>query len=301
MDKSKQLIILVGPTGIGKTDMSIEVAKYFDTEIISCDSRQMFREMNIGTAVPSPSQLEAVSHHFIGNLSIHDYYNVFSYETDVLKLLEKLFEEKDHVVLAGGSGLYLDAVLFGMDDIPDPDPILREKLTKRIEAEGVAPLAEELRIIDPEYYSEVDHNNPKRVLRGLEVWHSTGKKFSSFRIRKNRSRPFTPQIINLEMDRELLYKRINRRVNLMLEMGMKQEAISLYPQRALNALNTVGYKEWFGHFDGLYPEEEALRLIKRNTRRYAKRQITWNKKYDIKLNTAPVFSTEIKDFLDQLL
>ncbi len=301
MDRSRQLIILIGPTGIGKTDLSIEVAKYCDTEIISCDSRQMFREMNIGTAVPSPSQLKAIRHHFIGNLSIHDYYNVFSYETDVLKLLEKLFEEKTHVVLAGGSGLYLDAVLFGMDDIPDPDPILREKLTKRIETEGVAPLAEELRLIDPEYYAEVDQNNPKRVLRGLEVWHSTGKKFSSFRIRKNRTRPFTPHIINLEMDRELLYKRINRRVNLMREMGMKEEAFSLYPQRALNALNTVGYKEWFGHFDGLYPAEEALRLIKRNTRRYAKRQITWNKKYDVKLNTAPVFSAEIKDFLDQLL
>jgi len=294
----KYLLIIIGPTGIGKTDLSIELARHWKTEIISCDSRQMYREMKIGTAVPSDEQLDAVKHHFIGNLSIHDYYNVFSYETEVLKLLENIYEHTNTAIIAGGSGLYLDAVLFGMDDIPDPDPILREQLTKRMDSEGVKIMAEELRTIDPDYYEEVDINNPKRVLRGLEVWYSTGQKFSSFRIKKDGSRPFTPIFVNLEMPREELYERINHRVDLMVQNGLKQEAQNLYHLKGLNALNTVGYKEWFGHFDGLYPEDEAIRLIKRNSRHYAKRQITWNKKYKGSLNANPESVNEIIEWVN---
>ncbi len=288
MSKSnKYLLIIVGPTGIGKTDLSILLARHWKTEIISCDSRQIYREMKIGTAVPEAKQLLSVPHHFIGNLSIHDYYNAFNYETDVLSLLEELYKNRDLLIVAGGSGLYLDAVLYGMDDIPDPDPILREQLTQRIEKDGVNAMAEELKTIDPKYYNEVDINNPKRVLRGLEVWYSTGKKFSSFRIRKNDPRPFTPIIINLEMEREDLYSRINLRVDMMIEAGLIEEAQALYQYKNLNALNTVGYKELFEHFDGKYPKEEAIRLIKRNSRHYAKRQITWNKKYKGMFNAHP--------------
>ena len=290
---NKYLLIVIGPTGIGKTDLAIELARNWNTEIISCDSRQMFREMKIGTAVPSQNQLESVKHHFIGNLSIHDYYNVYNYETDVLNLLDDLFKEKKLVVMAGGSGLYLDAVLFGMDDIPDPDPAVREEFIRRMDEEGVEKLARELKEIDPEYYEQVDINNPKRVLRGLEVWHSTGMKFSSFRIRKKPYRPFVPIIVNLTMDREQLYNRINLRVDQMLEDGLVKEAESLYPFRKLNALNTVGYKELFLHFDGDCPLVEAVRLIKRNTRHYAKRQITWNKKYDIICEFYPDAKEEI--------
>lgn len=298
LNSEKILLIIIGPTGIGKTALSINLAKRWSAEILSCDSRQMYREMKIGTAVPGPTQLAAVKHHFIGNLSIHDYYNVFNYETEALELIDRLHEQGNIVIMTGGSGLYLDAVLYGMDDIPDPDPILREELTKRIEDEGVAVLADELREIDPEYYDQVDRNNPKRVLRGIEVWHSTGRKFSSFRIKKAPQRNFTPVIINLTMDRDLLYERINRRVDGMIASGLKQEAKSLYPYRYLNALNTLGYKEWFKQFDGEYPEEEAIRLIKRNTRHYAKRQITWNKKYQAALNIHPESFEEIVQYLE---
>ena len=289
----KYLLIIAGPTGIGKTDLSIQLAKHFKTDIISCDSRQMYREMKIGTAIPSEEQLSAAKHHFIGNLSIHDYYNVFTYEGQVLQLLEQMYAKDNLAIITGGSGLYLDAVLYGMDDIPDPDPVLREKLTKRMEIEGVQKMADELRTIDPEYYKEVDINNPKRVLRGIEVWHSTRQKFSSFRIRKDGSRSFTPLFVNLDMDREELYDRINRRVDIMISAGLEDEARQLYAHRDLNALNTVGYKEWFGHFDGDYTAEEAIRLIKRNSRHYAKRQITWNKKYQGALKIHPGSLDEI--------
>ena len=276
----KYLVVIAGPTGIGKTDLSIRLARLFKTDIISCDSRQMYREMKIGTAAPSPGQLQMAPHHFIANLSIHDYYNAFNFETEALDLMNILYSNIDVVILTGGSGLYLDAVLYGMDDIPDPDRKIRQELTLRIEQEGLENLAAELREIDPEYYNEADIHNPKRILRGLEVWYSTGKRFSSFRIRKDKPRPFVPVIINLVMDRRLLYSRIDSRVDLMLKEGLKEEARSLYPYRHLNSLNTVGYKEWFSHFDGLFPEEEAVRLIKRNSRHYAKRQLTWNKKYE---------------------
>jgi len=293
----RYLVIIIGPTGIGKTDLSINIASDWNTEIISCDSRQMYREIKIGTAAPSQQQLAAVPHHFIGNLSIHEYYNVFHYETDVLNLLGEMYKKYKLVILTGGSGLYLDAVLYGMDDIPDPDPELRLRLTKRIQEQGVNVLAEELKSIDPEYYSEVDINNPNRVLRGLEVWYTTGNKFSSYRIKKNVKRPFIPLFVNLEMPREELYERINLRVDLMMKEGLKDEALRLYPHKGLNALNTVGYKEWFGHFDGDYPEEEAIRLIKRNSRHYAKRQITWNKKYPDMLQAHPESVEKINEWI----
>ena len=294
------LLVVTGPTGIGKTGISIDLARNWDTEIISCDSRQMYREMKIGTAIPSIEQLNAVRHHFIGNLSIHDYYNVYQYETETLELLQTLFKKRNIVILTGGSGLYLDAVLYGMDDIPDADPGVREDLTKRIEDEGVSKLADELKEIDPEYYAEIDRYNPKRILRGLETWYSTGKKFSSFRIRNTGSRPFRPIIINLIMERDKLYDRINKRVDAMVASGLKEEARSLFPHRGLNALNTVGYKEWFDHFEDKYGENEAVRLIKRNTRHYAKRQITWNRKYDIAMNIGPEGSAEIIRLVDSM-
>jgi tRNA dimethylallyltransferase len=295
------LLVLIGPTGIGKTGTSIELAKKWNAEIISCDSRQMYREMEIGTAVPSPDQLKAVKHHFIGNLSIHDYYNVYRYEVEVLQLLKSIFSKQNIAIITGGSGLYLDAVLFGMDDIPDIDPIVRNELTRRIEAEGVEKLAAELKKIDPDYYDQTDIKNPKRILRGLETWYSTGTRFSSYRQKNTAAREFKPLIINLDIDRAELYSRINTRVNKMVKSGLREEARSLYPHRGLNALNTVGYKEWFAHFDGDYGEEEAVRLIKRNTRHYAKRQITWNKKYDIALNSDPADIETITEFVEKLI
>jgi len=292
-NSKKYLLIITGPTGIGKTELSVRLAGYFNTEIISCDSRQMYREMKIGTAVPSSEQMAGIPHHFIGNLSIHDYYNVFHYETDVLNLLNKLYSTTDIVILCGGSGLYLDAVLQGMDDIPDPDPAIRQELNERLEQEGIERLVNELRDLDPEYYDEVDINNPKRILRGLEVWYTTGQKFSSFRIRRDTRRSFVPMLVNLDLEREKLYNRINLRVDRMVEQGLEQEARDLYPWKSLNALKTVGYKEWFDYFEGLYSAGEAIRLIKRNSRHYAKRQITWNKKYKGMLSVSPDSIEEI--------
>lgn len=276
---TKQLICLIGPTGVGKTDISIKLAQSLNTEILSCDSRQMFQEMRIGTAVPDENQLAQVIHHFIQTISIHDYYSVYEYELDALNCLEKLFITRDKVILTGGSGLYLDALLYGMDDIPDPDPIIRQELEERYHKEGLDGIRFELKKLDPEYYDEVDKRNYKRVIRGLEVCLTTGKTFSYFRRRSLRKRGFDHHIICLDRDRSILHERINTRVNQMISDGLIQEARNLYHLKHLNALKTVGYRELFEAFDGNIAEETAIELIKRNSRRYARRQITWNKRY----------------------
>ncbi|MEA1878277.1 MAG: tRNA (adenosine(37)-N6)-dimethylallyltransferase MiaA [Bacteroidota bacterium] len=275
----KQLICLIGPTSVGKTEHAINLAKELNTEILSCDSRQIYKEMRIGTAVPEPSQLESVKHHFIATESIHNYYSVYQFELDALQKSAELFKKYDKLVLTGGSGLYLNALIYGMDDIPDPDPEIRRNLEIRLQKEGLESLRFDLKRLDPEYYAEVDLRNPKRVMRGLEVCLTTGQTFSHYRNRSARERPFAHKIICLDRERSSLHSRINKRVDLMVEAGLIEEVKSLFPHRHLNALKTVGYRELFEAFDGKLSIEEAIELIKRNTRRYARRQITWNKRY----------------------
>ena len=273
--KDKTLVVIIGPTGIGKTDLSIEIAQELKTEIISCDSRQMYRELNIGTAVPEPKQLKAVKHHFIGNLSIHDYYNASEFEFQTLALLDNLFNSHDYVVMTGGSGLYVNAIVKGIDDLPTIDQDIRESLFNMLNEKGIEHLQEKLKKIDPDYYNIADINNSKRLLKALEVYQMTGKKYSTFRTGSIKERPFNIKQVGLTMDRNKLYDRINLRVDLMLEAGLIEEAKQFHKFKNLNSLNTVGYKELFGYFDNDYDLNEAVRLIKRNTRRYAKRQLSW--------------------------
>lgn len=274
------LILLTGPTASGKTDVSIQLATHWETAILSCDSRQMYREMSIGTAKPSWEQRNRVPHYFIDNLSIHDYYSAFRFRQDVLNVLEILFRKHPVVIMTGGTGLYLDAVLNGIDDIPDPDPDIRKQIKDRLDKDGLEGILSELEELDPDYFRSVDRKNPARVIRGLEVCLTTGQPFSSFRMRAPVDQPFNILLTGLQLPREELYDRIDKRVDLMIEAGLVEEARSLLPGRHLNGLNTVGYKELFQYFDGKIDLEEAIRLIKRNTRHYAKRQITWNNRYD---------------------
>lgn len=274
----KTLVVIVGPTGIGKTDLSLDVATALSAEIISCDSRQMYRELVIGTAAPDFDQLTRVKHHFIGNLSIHDYYNASNFEFETLELLTRLFETSNYAVMVGGSGLYADAVIKGIDDLPAVDQEIRKTIMDRLEVEGAEILRRELRRVDPEYYNSSDIYNTKRVMKALEVYFQTGQKYSSFRTAEVKQRPFNIVTIGLEMDRDTLYERINLRVDKMLEAGLLDEVRQFYPYKQYNSLNTVGYKEIFGYFDGEYDLEEAIRLIKRNSRHYAKRQLTWFKR-----------------------
>ena len=271
----KSLIILLGPTGVGKTDLSIELAKYYNTEIISCDSRQIYKEMHIGTAVPDRKTLESIPHHFIQSNSIHDYYNASKFEIEVLEKLELLFQKKEVVLMTGGSMMYIDALCKGIDDLPEVDVELRQSLIKRIETEGIESLRNELRFHDPVYYSEVDLRNPKRILHALEICLMTGKPYSIFRTNQPRERHFNIIKLGLNRDREVLYNRINQRVDKMFDEGLEQEAKSLYQFRYLNALNTVGYREMFDFFDGKITIEEAKEKIKANSRKYARKQLTW--------------------------
>jgi len=273
------LLIITGPTASGKTNLSIKLAQHWKTEIISCDSRQMYREMSIGTAKPDIDQLNTISHHLIDNLSIHDYYSAYRFEQDVTDLLKHLFNKHSLVIMTGGTGLYMDAIINGIDDIPDPNPEIRTMLKQRYDADGLDSLLAELAQLDPAFYAKVDRNNPARVMRGLEVCLTTGRSFSSFRIKQAVSRDFDIILIGLELPREELYQRINLRVDRMMEKGLIEEAKGLYPMKHLNALNTVGYRELFDMFDGTTDLDEAIRLIKRNSRHYAKRQITWNNRY----------------------
>jgi tRNA dimethylallyltransferase len=275
MSAQKHLIVLGGPTASGKTAWAIRLALHFGTEIVSADSRQFYREMQIGTAKPGEEALQQVPHHFIDNLSIRDPYSVGDFEREALQLLDKLFERHDIVVLTGGSGLYIKALCEGLDNFPEVSPAVRKSVEDFFEAEGLEALQKEVRRIDPTYFAEVDIQNPARLMRALAVWRASGRPFSHFRRREGAARPFTPIYLQLHRPRAELYERINRRVDAMIEQGLVEEAGQLYPQRELTVLQTVGYREWFDYFDGRYPYEEAVRLIKRNTRRYAKRQLTW--------------------------
>lgn len=272
---TKTLILIVGPTGSGKTDLSIEVAERFRCPIISTDSRQFYRGIPIGTAQPEDEQLERVEHHFIASHSLEEDFNCGAYEVAALARLEELFLNHDVVVAVGGSGLYVKALIEGMDDLPEVDPTLRNTLQERLRGEGLEALAEELRRLDPAFYEVVDRKNPARVLRALEVCLATGKPYSSLRTGQRRERPFSTIKIGTTMDRAILYDRINRRVDMMIEAGLEQEARAVYPLRHLNSLQTVGYREMFDYFDGIISRDEAIELIKRNSRRYAKRQLTW--------------------------
>ena len=271
----KHLIVITGATASGKTSLAIQLANHFQTEILSADSRQFFKEMNIGTAKPTLEELKQAKHHFIDTLSIHDEYNVGEYERDAGVLLKELFQKHDTVIMAGGSGLYIKAVCEGLDHFPKVDDKFRTELRQLVEEKGIEVLQEELKELDPVYYNEVDLQNPQRVIRALEICRGTGKAYSSFRTSTDAERPFKTTKIAIKWEREQLYDRINRRVDLMLEAGLEQEAKSLFPFKHLNSLQTVGYKEWFDYFDNKTDREEAIRLIKRNTRRYAKRQMTW--------------------------
>lgn len=295
------LVILAGPTASGKTDISIKLAQHWKTEIISCDSRQMYREMSIGTAKPDKDQLNKIPHHLIGNLSIRDYYSAYRFEQDVTDLLKHLFLKHSIVIMTGGTGLYMDAIINGIDDIPDPDPEIRAMLKQRYDTDGLGSLLSELSQLDPAFYAKVDKSNPARVMRGLEVCLTTGRTFSSFRIKQAVNHDFDIILIGLELPREELYERINLRVDQMIEKGLVEEAKALYPLRHLNGLNTVGYRELFEMFDGSIDLEEAIRLIKRNTRHYAKRQITWNNRYpQIKYFSSDAFD-EIIRWIDPIV
>jgi tRNA dimethylallyltransferase len=269
------LIVLLGPTGVGKTDVSIDLARHFNCEIISADSRQFFTEMRIGTAVPSELQLETIRHHFIRFLSIKDYYSSSLFERDVLKLLPDQFSGNNITLMSGGSGMYIDAVCEGIDDIPDVDPLIRTKYIEKYKEEGIEGLRVALKILDPEHYSKVDLKNYKRIIRALEICETAGRPYSSFLKKQKRERDFGIIKIGLERPRGELYQRINIRVDDMIAMGLEEEARQLDDFRNMNALNSVGYKEFFDVFDGKISREKAIELIKRNSRRYAKRQITW--------------------------
>ena len=275
---NRYLISVVGPTAIGKTSIGIELARHFKTEIISSDSRQFFSEMSIGTAVPSPEELVAAPHHFIQHRSIEENYSVGEFEREALLKLDTLFQRNDKVIMVGGSGLYSKAVIEGLDDFPNVDPKIREHFNTRLEREGLSSLQQQLKELDPQYYAEVDKNNPHRLIRALEITVGTGKAYSSFRKNKKAVRPFKTISVGISAEREIIYDRINRRVNLMIENGLLQEAETLFPKRDLNALNTVGYKELFSYLKGEYSLEEAISEIKRNTCRFAKRQLTWFRK-----------------------
>lgn len=300
MDKKKHtLIVVVGPTAIGKTELAIEIAQFFKTEIVSADSRQFFKEMSIGTAKPSQEELDTVKHHFINSHEVSSFFSTGDFEVEALNLLNELFKKHEIVVMVGGSGLYIDAVCKGLDDLPEIDLQVREKLNLQLEQEGLSSIQKQLEELDPEYFEKVDQSNPQRMIRGLEVVLSTGKKLSSFLTNTKKQRAFEIIKIGLNTDRELVYDRINKRVDLMMEQGLLGEVKSLLPYRHLNALKTVGYTELFDFIDGNIDLPEAIALIKQNTRRFAKRQLTWFRR---DLETAwfdPKDKDEIFVFLQQ--
>lgn len=294
----RRLIVVVGATASGKTDLSIDLARRYNAPIISTDSRQVYKGLPIGTAYPSAEQLQAVEHHFISELDVTQEFNCGEYEKQALERLDKLFAEHDTVVAVGGSGLYVRALCEGMDDLPEADKMLRESLMARLEAEGVESLAEELRELDPEYYEQVDRCNPARVMRALEVCLATGEKYSALRKGGRKERDFEIVKIGVDMPRDVLYERINRRVDIMMEAGLEQEASAVLPYRDCNSLRTVGYSEMFDYFDGKTTLEEAVDLIKRNTRRYAKRQMTWFRR-DAEIGWfSPAQTDKIVEYID---
>lgn len=274
----KTLIVILGPTGIGKTELSLQVAEHLATPIINADSRQIFSEIPIGTAAPTREQQSRVKHYFVGNHHIDDYYSASMFEEDAMKTLEHIFKESDTALMSGGSMMYIDAVCNGIDDIPTIDEQTRATMKRRLETEGLAALLEELKVLDYEHWKIVDHNNPRRVVHALEICKMTGKTYTSFRQNITKKRPFNIVKIGLTLDRATLYDRINRRVEEMIEHGLEAEARSVYDKRELNALNTVGYKEMFEYFEGTTTLEEAIFKIQSNTRRYCRKQQTWFKR-----------------------
>lgn len=275
---AKNLLVIIGPTGVGKTELSLRIAENFGTEIVSADSRQLYANLKIGTAVPTPEELQRVPHHFIGTLQLTDYYSAAQYEEDALKLLDHLFQTKDVVILTGGSMMYVDAVCKGIDDIPTVDEETRKTLLERYEKEGLEQLCSELKLLDPDYYKIVDLKNHKRVIHALEICYMTGKTYTSFRTQEKKTRPFRMIKIGLTRDREELYARINQRVDIMMEQGLLDEVKQVYPYRQLNSLNTVGYKELFNYLDGEWELPFAIDKIKQNSRIYSRKQMTWFKR-----------------------
>ena len=275
---SKYLISIVGPTAIGKTALSIKLAQYFNTEILSADSRQFYKEMKIGTAVPSEEELKAAKHHFIQNKSIEHYYTVGDFERDAITTIEDIHSQQDLAIMVGGSGLYVKAVTKGLDDFPEVDKRIRQQLIKDHEEQGLSVLQERLKILDPKAFNTIAIDNPQRLIRALEICIGTEKPYSSFLTNPEKARSFKTISIGLDADRSVIYDRINRRVDIMIENGLLDEAKGLFPFRHLNALNTVGYKELFQYFEGHHTLEQAISEIKKNTRRFAKRQLTWFRK-----------------------
>ncbi len=292
----KYLISVVGATAIGKTELAIQLAEHFHTEILSCDSRQFYREMKIGTAVPSDAELRRAKHHFIQNRSIREDYNVGTFEKEAIELLSQKFKQLDVFVMVGGSGLYADAVVTGLDEFPEVDPQVRAGLIREAESQGLAPLQERLKELDPETYDRMDIQNRQRLIRALEICEGTGKPFSSYWKKSDKSRDFETLKIGLRADRAVVYHRINHRVDLMMEMGLLEEVRGLYEARELNALQTVGYKELFEYLEGKQSLDQAVVEIKKNTRRFAKRQETWFRK-DEEINWF-AFDAEVRDIIE---
>lgn len=276
----KHLITIIGPTAIGKTNLAIKIANYFKTEIVSADSRQFYKEMNIGTAKPSTSELNSIKHHLINNKSVNDDYNIYDYEKDALKSIESIFNKNDIAILVGGSGLYIHTVLYGLDEIPGISAEVRNSLYLDLELKGIKQLQEKLKLLDPSSYRSIDINNPRRLIRALEVSISTGKSYSSFLKKKKKKRDFNIIVLGINQERLDLYKKINTRVENMVERGLINEVKELYTLKGLNTLNTIGYSEVFNYIEDKYSLDECINEIKKNTRRYAKRQLTWFKSID---------------------
>ncbi len=295
------LVVIVGPTAVGKTEIGVRLAEHFSSEIISADSRQMYKELKTGTALPSPEQLARVKHHFIGNLSIHDYYNVSMFEQDVLALLSSLFPEKPVIFMVGGSTLYINAVFHGIDDLPSVDQELRDELQQQYKENGIEFLRNKLKILDPEYYQRVDLKNPNRLLKAIEISLMTGKPYSSLLTAPSRERDFRIIKIGLNKNREELFEQINKRVDEMFDKGLPDEAKLLFPYKNLNSLNTVGYKELFLCEEGKVSMDQAKEQIKTNTRKYAKRQLTWFKRDGDIHWFEPDHTNEILEFLKKEL
>ncbi|MCW3807829.1 tRNA (adenosine(37)-N6)-dimethylallyltransferase MiaA [Plebeiibacterium marinum] len=294
----KHLIVIVGPTGIGKTKTAIKIAQHYNTEIISADSRQIFKELKIGTAAPTQEELNTVIHHNIATRSITDYYSAWEFEKDALEISSNLFKTHDQLLLTGGSMMYIDAICKGIDDIPTIDKELRDELQNQYITQGIDYFRRQLKQLDPEFYQQVDLQNHKRVIHAVEICLMTGKPYSSLRTNTIKKRPFHIIKAGLELDRADVYNRINLRVDKMVQMGLIDEAREFYTHKELNSLNTVGYKEIFAHFDGEYDINKAIELIKRNTRRYAKKQLTWFKKDQETLWFKPDNISEIISYID---
>lgn len=298
----KKLIVIIGPTGVGKTELCLQVAEHLGVPIINADSRQIFREIPIGTAAPTKEQMARVKHYFVGNHSIEDYYSASMFEEDVIKLLTKdIFPTSDTAIMSGGSMMYIDAVCNGIDDIPTIDNKTREWMKQRLEQEGLPQLVEELKTLDPEHWAIVDHNNPRRVVHALEICHMTKKTYTSFRQNIKKERPFRTIKIGLTRERSVLYERINNRVLQMIENGLEREALSVYAKRHLNSLNTVGYKEMFEYLDGLATLDQTIFKIQSNSRRYCRKQLTWFKRDEEIMWFNPDNIKEIINYIDKEL